>query len=199
MTYAANFQPSRATIKPYFDALVPAYRTYCTTVSVRSMALAIETCAYVSWLCDATKPANVCDLGSGFSSYVLRRYADQADHPVNVVSVDDDDGWLDKTATFCDQNVETLGEFLSGVEWLELDGFDVVVHDYAAGPLREEYADLAATRLSGTGAVVFDDAQNPGHHHRFAEVCERHGLTLLDIYHQTVDEIGRYAAIGVGL
>lgn len=188
-------QPPRAEILPYFERLKPAYQTYCQGVSVRSMALSIETCAYVWWLCDTVRARRVADLGSGFSSYVLRAYAaDAAYQPVQVDSVDSDRGWLTATRDFCRTQDQPDGGFMLGPKWAGSDThYDVVVNDYDSGPTREAFADLAAQKLTAAGVVVFDDAQNADHHHNMAEVCIHHGLTLLDLYHQTVDELGRFA------
>jgi hypothetical protein len=56
---AVNLQPSRGEVLPFFERLVPAYREYCTSVSKRSMALSIESAAYLWWVCDQVKARSV--------------------------------------------------------------------------------------------------------------------------------------------
>jgi hypothetical protein len=166
---AMTLQPSRDDIRPYFERLVPAYREYCLTVSKRSMALSIETCAYLWWLCVHLDAKAVADLGSGFSSYVLRLYASESGHTVRVASVDDNDEWLDKSERF--------------------------IHDYAAGDIRNEWMTVAVEHRAPSGVVVFDDAQNHNHHFNMAAAARQAGLRLYDVYEQTVDEVGRYGAM----
>lgn len=193
-------QPPRADILPYFEKLVPEYRTYCTTTSRRAMALSIETCAYVWWLCEFKQARVVADLGSGFSSYMLRRYAAEADHEVVVHSVDSDPWWLQKSATFSEVHGMSTDGFVTGDEWLRYRAsYDVVLNDYDKGRVREAFAEHGVDRLGPAGVIVFDDAQNREHHHHMANLCREKGFTLLDVYHQTVDEIGRFASAGARL
>lgn len=191
------YQPPRVDILPYFERLVPAYRRYCETVSKRSMAMSIESCAYLWWLCDLKGARNVCDLGSGFTSYTLRQYAEAADHDVTVTSVDSDEEWLARSAEFCGNP----DGFVVGLDWArhQIGPYDVIVNDYSGGVARDQFATLAASRVAYRGAVMFDDAHHAGHHDHMAEVCIGYDLTFLDIYHQTVDEVGRFAALGARL
>jgi len=192
-------QPHRADILPYFERLKPEYQQYCETVSRRAMALSIEACSYLWWVCVTLRARNVADLGSGFSSYVLSRYAAEADYPVRVDSVDSDPEWLENTRRFCTGHGGT-GSFMLGPDWERTDHrYDVIINDYDRGAVREQFAAIAANRLTPAGVVMFDDAQNSSHHHDAAVVCGMAGLTLLDLYHQTVDEIGRFALIGARL
>lgn len=193
-------QPQRGEVLPYFTRLTAEYRTYCETVSSRGMALSIESCSYLWWLCDTMQARQVADLGSGFSSYVLRLYAADAAHDVIVDSVDSDAGWLENTRRFCEANGQTAGGFLTGPEWERTDRrYDVIINDYANGATRERFAGIAASRLTPAGALMFDDIQNADHHNNAGVVCISEGLTLLDIHHQTVDEVGRFAGIGARL
>ena len=69
------------------------YRRYTTTVSPPNHALSLATAAYMLHLCRAISARRVLDLGSGFSSWVLRHHAETASNPVDVVSVDTDEDW----------------------------------------------------------------------------------------------------------
>jgi len=192
-------QPHRSEVLTYFERLVPEYRAYCVSVSKRSMALSIESCAYLWYLCDTIKARNVVDLGSGFSSYVLARYAAEADYPVRVDSVDSDPEWLDKTRRFCESH-GGVGSFMLGEVWEQTDRrYDVIINDYGRGAVREQMAAIAVRRLTPAGVIMFDDAPNSSHRHDAARVCGEAGLALLDLYHQTVDEVGRFALLGARL
>src|SRR3954454_24674549 len=79
------------------------HQEYIQSVSTAGMAVSLETAVYLLHLCRATSDTSVLDLGSGFSSYVLRRYAAEAGHAVQVPSVDDDAHWPERPAEFLRQ------------------------------------------------------------------------------------------------
>ena len=81
--------------------LEPIYTLYVNTVSSFQMALSLESAALVWALCDERRPAKIVDLGSGFSSFVLRHWAKVSGREVEVWSVDDDAEWLQKSKEFC--------------------------------------------------------------------------------------------------
>ena len=134
------------------------YRRYTTTVSAPNHALSLATAAYMLHLCRAISARRVLDLGSGFSSWVLRHHAETASNPVDVVSVDTDEDWLAKTSDY-------LGTVAGLVTWDEFTSqtwapFDLVLHDLAGGSLRETAATLACDLVAPDGVIVFDDVSD---------------------------------------
>lgn len=166
-------------------ALIPAYVDYCRTVSRRSMAVSLET---------NRQARTVADFGSGWSSYVLRRYA-RTFGGVTVVSVDDDPAWLHRTEQFlvkrwCDtDNLVLWGEYAA-------TGFDVVLHDFSSGELRESSMPVAAEALNEGGLIMFDDAQHEGHRAAMEAVCDAYELEMVDVRRWTEDAVNRYALVG---
>ena len=194
---ALMLQPSRDELVPICEDLWDVYKEYCLTISRRGMALSIETCSYALWLCETMGATRVADIGSGFTSYALRRYAAGNDG-VTVVSVDDNPHWLKQTAQFLRDRDLPATNLYGPEPWAATDlRFDLIVYDYASGGIREAGMAEACDKLSDTGVILFDDAQHAGHHHQMAAACRDAGLQLLDVFHQTVDEVGRYAALGV--
>ena len=194
---AVILQPSRDEITPICQDLWDVYKGYCLTISRRSMALSIETCSFALWLCEATRATRVADIGSGFTSYVLRRYAADRDD-ITVVSVDDNPHWLKQTAQFLRDHDLPATNLYGPEQWAAADlRFDLIVYDYASGNIREAGMAEACAKLSDTGVILFDDAQHAGHHHQMAAACREAGMQLLDVFHQTVDETGRFATLGV--
>lgn len=193
-----NLQPDRDSMFPGFERLYPDYKDYCLSVSRRLYALSIETCAYIWWLCHELKPSKVCDLGSGFSSYVLRRYATTCGHHVDFCSVEDDARWRDRTLGFLRRQNLPSGNVFDPETWMAVDDrYDLIVYDFSGGQARNDWMLPAVQHLTVDGVAVLDDAQNVLHHLRMGEVCIETGRTLLDCFHQTVDDVGRYASVAV--
>lgn len=184
------------TTPPFHAELVDAYVDYCRRVSRRSMAINIETAAYLWWTCVEKGATRVLDLGSGFSSYVLRRYAESAG--AMVTSVDDDPFWLDQTAQFLKKHGFPEYGLMTWDDWIGTDDiYDVIVHDFSRGADREKSMWTAAERLAPGGVLIFDDANNAGHRAEMGRVAAAHGFELRDIRDETVDTIGRHALLAI--
>jgi predicted O-methyltransferase YrrM len=131
---------------------------YFSTVSMESMALSLESAALVTVLCRSLKPKRVVDLGSGFSSLVIRLAAPDA----QLFSVDHSSWWLDATRRYLEANdvdsdgLFTWDEFRSSGE----TDFDLVIHDMGSTfTLRGEVLPevLQLPRLGGW--LLIDDLQ----------------------------------------
>lgn len=181
-------RPSLADLVPFREVLVPPYVDYCQTVSRRSMAISIETATYLAWVCATRSPGRTCDLGSGFTSLVLRLF------PAPAVSVDDDPVWLDRTRGFLARNGVSVDGLVGWDQWQEdTDSYDVIVHDFARGDLRNSSMWLAAERLNPGGVLIFDDAQHEGHGAEMRKVADHYGFEPVEIRALTVDMVKRFA------
>lgn len=182
-------------LRRWQDALADAHAEYVATMSVANMAASLETCAYIAYLCDTVQPRRVVDVGSGFSSYVLRRYAAN-DPAVSVVSVDHDQDWLAKTREFLASHDLPANDLLSWDEFVAApDGYDLAFHDYAHGDLREATMPDVVTRVKPGGLIVFDDAQHSGHRRAMAEAVDKRDTYSLRRW--TLDDIGRYSLVAI--
>lgn len=159
------------------------YTRYLSEVSVDYMAASLELCHFLASLCESLQPQTILDLGSGFSSFVFRRY------PVQVVSVDDDAEWLTKTEIFlkqCGVSTDHLIH-LDEMDWTRR--FDLVFHDIGVDPLRKQLLPnaVASTRLGGL--LILDDAHFWGYNQLISNVarCPRYSLR-----HWTEDKYGRF-------
>jgi SAM-dependent methyltransferase len=162
------------------------------------MAMSIESTTYLWWLCDRVKACQVCDLGSGFTSYTLRAYAMLADWPVTVTSVDDSPEWLDQTRRFLARHDMPTTGLVAWDVWAESPHkFDVIVHDLAKGALREQSMWTAADALAAGGMILFDDAHNNTHAAVMHAVAAAHGMALADIRQWTTDEVHRFSLLAV--
>ena len=177
------------------EALRSLYDRYVAQVSSADMAVSWESARYLRQLCDTLGPTRVLDLGSGFSSLVLRHYASSAEHAVTVVSVDDDPRWLDRTRDFLDEHGYSEGELRLWSDFANAPGepFDVVFHDLAGGALRETAMAVAVRCLSRHGVIVFDDAHHLGHRRAARRAARDARLATYSLHRWTRDGIGRFA------
>src|SRR5437870_128740 len=56
----------------YERRLLPYYREYVSMISSETMCISLELASFLLAICDFCRPRRVVDLGSGFSSVVLR-------------------------------------------------------------------------------------------------------------------------------
>lgn len=183
------------------NGLFPAYASYCKDVSPRAHALALETCTFAYWLCSTRYAKTPADFGSGFSSYVLRRYAKSvrgAGTQTQVTSVDTDQGWLDKTGEFLRRYRYPVSGLMMWDEWLAGDSqHDLIVYDMANGDTREAGMPIVVERLESGGMILFDDAHHTSHCAAMVATADRFGLELLDVREATLDIAGRFALAAI--
>ena len=176
-------------------ALIGAYQRYTHTISTPVMALSLELAGTLDALCRLLQARFVADLGSGFSSYVLRRYASEAG--AAVVSVDADSEWLARTREFLELEGLSTDELM---RWEELAisqyrQFDFVLDDL--GDLRrriDTISDVLDLVRPG-GFVVFDDFHKPKVRSAVLQACRAGGHEALSLRAMTLDDFGRYGCL----
>ena len=179
------------------DKLQPYHQRYTKDVSFSSMAISLKLAIFLDVICNMIKPKAILDLGSGFSSFVFRRYAaDAASKPITC-SVDDSPEWLQKTRDFLlSHNTDTENLFLWD-SFVENNNtiFDFILHDLSAGEKRNATLNKALKFLKPGGVIVLDDAHSPVHDTYMK--CRLRELNYkyytLDSF--TRDETGRYALL----
>ena len=174
------------------EELRPTHAAYVSTVSTAEMAVSLETAAYLLWLCRTREPASIADLGSGYSSFVLRQHADHKG--VRVVSADGDQRWLEKSRRFIRE--QGLGDS-DMVHWADLAGgkFDLVSHDLGSQEFRSQTAMQAFDLLASGGVMVIDDVHNVELWGRGRRAAVSHGRRWASLYRETLDHFGRFAAL----
>jgi predicted O-methyltransferase YrrM len=189
--------PTRPHIAPYAQRVWDEYIDYGRIVTKRGMAINVWAAGLLWWACDQVKAKAVCDLGSGFTSYIAARYA--ADNPgVTVASVDDEVHWLGRTEMFLRRHRQSTAGLMHWSGWqASTDTYDVIVHDFNCGETRNATMWTAAERLNPGGILIFDDAHHHLHHAEMRKVCEAHDWVLVPLYEATRDETERFAAIAV--
>ena len=180
----------------YRRELEPMYRDYLG-VSSEEMAISLQTAAFLAALCEHLTPDSIIDLGSGFSSAVVRRFAATCAGDVPVVSVDDSPEWLEATARFLrahqlpDNDLVTWAEVLASPP----TPAQLVVHDLGPMALRAQALGDVSRLTAPGGITVFDDMHHYGDLVR-ARAPELGYEAVLSARTYTLDLLTRYAAIG---
>jgi predicted O-methyltransferase YrrM len=185
--------PTLEDLRPLTKALAPDLAVYRDTVSDAAWAISLETAALIEWACDRNDPVTVCDLGSGFTSYVLRKYA--VGRGVVCMSVDTSPKWIAKTETFLKSHDLDTTNVIFWDKWrVRSDLYDLIVVDLEYGELRNDAIRSAPSRLNPGGVVIFDDSQNSDHLAAMLQAASDHGLTL-DVLGNLEDDLGRFPAV----
>ena len=175
------------------------HSVYVSSVSSESMAVSLETAAMLHAICDRVAPKLILDLGSGFSSYILRRYAAKVGHGCHVVSIDDSSEWLEKSREYVqekgldDNNMSHLSEFSLKDQ---RGRFDLVFHDIGNMKTRRRLLKGAWQSLRNSGLILLDDCHKVRYRSDVVQVSQDLNAELRFVKEQTTDRFGRYAAIG---
>lgn len=174
--------------------LKPYYEQYITHVSRADMAMSLELAAFVFALCVKKGYKNLLDLGSGFSSFVYRLYASEQ-VGVQVLSVDDDAQWLEKTKSYLRQHgllgagMLTLDQFLQQ----PVTKFDCVLHDLNFVEVRINYVQHVLDATANSGVLILDDVHKPDYLYLVLDMLKQKSISIYDLKPVTLDSYNRYA------
>lgn len=196
----ARLRPTEDEFQAAHDELEAAYTEYVTSVSVPEHAMSLRAAAFLLCVCRRTKARRVCDLGSGFSSYVLALYAQQAGHRVDVHSVDHDQAWLARTETFLVNH--GVRSWVRLWEWPAFHAedhawFDVIFHDLAGGDVREDAMPWVCANLASNGVAIFDDMHHYGHCTAMLAAAADFELATYSLHQWTLDTEWRFGMMAV--
>jgi predicted O-methyltransferase YrrM len=145
-------------------------------------------------LCKANQYNRLLDLGSGFSSYALRLYAKETSG-VEVLSVDDDVRWLEKTKDFLAAHsldttgLMTLEQFASR----DQGGFDCILHDLNFVEERIKYVQRLLPMVRPRGLILLDDVHKPDYMLGALEILSLAPGKVYSLSPATLDRYGRYS------
>ncbi|MFW9843136.1 MAG: hypothetical protein ACFFEV_01025 [Candidatus Thorarchaeota archaeon] len=182
---------------PIKEKLEPIYQNYISTISTDVMALSLQASVFMSVLCKITKPKNILDLGSGFSSATFRIYAETVDSKPDIWSIDDSPEWLGKTGEFLTSHNLEVGNLLTWEEFLSQnqDTFDFVLHDMGTMKTREALVPEILSLVSEKGIVFLDDIHKNNYRKSAKRVVKERGLIYHNLKYYTVDKFNRYCAL----
>lgn len=159
-------------------------------------AMGWESARYLERMLPEWKPSTVLDLGSGFTSVVLRRYMAAAKPQPLVVTVEQHPTFLEFTKRDCAR----FG--LPSGQWYLLDefkhkpaGFELVVLDLAGTDSRVELFPQVHEWLVRGGRLVLDDWHMAHYREGMEPLLRERGYILTTLETETLDEFGRYLAV----
>lgn len=145
----------------------------------------------VQLLKDLPENSTLVDLGSGWSSFLLRKF-----HPTaKVWSVDTDEGWMKKSIDFCvKQGVHNDGfVMLSKAKKLIVPGnAEFVLHDMGNRGVRQQELEWAVRLAKPGGIVLVDDMHKDDLRENVNQGLKKLGLSAVPV-DIAKDHIGRYA------
>jgi predicted O-methyltransferase YrrM len=175
--------------------LAAEHARYCREVSSDRMAASLELSVFLRHWCATRDPARAIDLGSGFTSYVLRRHRAEDGDRCEIWSVDDDPAWLERARAFVASHHLDVQHMVSWREFRSArpHAFDLVVHDAGSMTFRAETLDAALDLAAPAGLVVLDDVHKSDYRAVVLERLAARGLSFLSLRDALRDRYGRYA------
>lgn len=178
-------------------AIRPKYEQYVKEVSTPDMAVSLRTAVFLWVLCEGLKPKRILDLGSGFSSFILRFYA-ASKNDVAVWSVDNSTEWLYRTqASLVSHNLSTARLMLWDQFERDSSGrFDFIFHDLGNMDLRRRSLHLVLKLgEEGYGIVLLDDMHKNSYSEYVRDSLSHYSCRYFDLTPYTLDEFGRYCGL----
>ncbi len=168
-----------------------------TTGTNAEMAASIELCRFLVRWCEASRPGRIADLGSGITSWTLRTWRDAECPPCEVISVDDNPTWLDRSREFSATAGTGEDGFLTWDQFLEgpavETSFDLVVYDFGSVRDRASLMQQAFDLVAPGGAIVCDDIQKARIWRAARTAARRSRFSGQSRREETVDSEGRFA------
>jgi predicted O-methyltransferase YrrM len=169
---------------------------YITNISIGNSAASLEVSSFLDAFIRVKGSKRIVDLGSGFSSYVLRKYMSES-VDVEVWSVDSDKNWLNKTHDFLlkkNLNAEhlcTWDEFVTSIN----GKFDLIFLDVRPVKRRVDNLKLLYDSLSKDGVLVIDDVHKDHLRLPMLRYFNHNPGELVNLKKITIDNLGRYSAL----
>lgn len=178
--------------------LEPTFLEYISTISEEAHAMSLEQAAFLLNLCKSMNPKSVVDLGSGFSSYVLRFYSRTS--PIEVYSVDDNAIWLEKSKHFLqaynldiDRMILAEDYFTDPIKSVP----DLIYYDLGNMETRKYYLSkvLDFFSVNRDTLLIIDDIHKTDFRNYAIKTLKERSLTFYNLKKSTGDKFGRHALL----
>jgi predicted O-methyltransferase YrrM len=164
----------------YRGRLQRAYQDYTSRISPDPIAISLELATFLAVICARCRPRNILDLGSGFSSFVFRTYAEELQPQTLVCSVDHSSIWLNTTRGFLHErglDCRGLLTWEAFVAVTERPRFDLILQDMSDLETRRRQLDTIIEACNPTGMIVIDDMHVPAYRRAILDDLDRHRLS----------------------
>jgi len=169
------------------------HEDYTNRVSSKSACISLETSIFLWNLCDALQPKIAVDTGSGFSSYILRKWSTNKN--CSVYSFDDNAFWLNKSVEYCALNNVSIQNFLLWQDVSQdITNVDILIHDLGNMTLRANTLEKVYDMMSKNGTIVLDDLHKNQYFQESTRFFNSKGHSILEIK-ETYDSFGRFVGI----
>ncbi len=176
-------------------ALAATHQDYVTRVSSEDMALSLQTGVLLQILCSVLHPRSVLDVGSGFSSFVLRQERARRDNGLRVLSLDTDADWLERSRAYVREQGLDDDSFALW-DAAQEEPFDLVLFDVERPPQRNAFLMPMLRKFCRPGtAVLLDDLHMSGFRVFALETLLGFSYGHVDCRSYTMDRFGRYASL----
>lgn len=170
------------------DEVKNMYNFYTSRISPDSWAVSWEFSEWLwGYLTENPQHESALDLGSGWTSYLLRVHP----HDLEVQSVDTDLDWAKKTSSFLDE----FGRESTVLPWKDeaIQPADVVIYD-CGSPDRAQHLDYVASLVTPLGVMVIDDVHRTYYAAQVLDWAKDSGWVVEPLA-LTRDGYGRMAAL----
>lgn len=180
----------------YHEHILGAYTRYIKEVSSFQMAASLECCGFLMAAYDYLKPRNILDLGSGISSFVLRKFKHDNGLYTDIWSVDTDEHWLEKSKNFsASRGLDAENFYLWTDIEHKLKPFDLIFFDMDKSQNRGKYYDTVFRNCAEEGCVVIvDDYHKEVIRSAVEPMVEKYGFKTRKLKSLT-DKLRRYQMV----
>jgi hypothetical protein len=181
--------------KKIIEELKNTHNKYIAEISSPDMAISFELAQYLFIHCIHFKPNKIIDLGSGFSSFIFLSYKSLMNPDCNIISIDDDTNWLNKTKVFLMENKLPVDNLFSLNEVKEelIQDADLIFYDLNFVQKRMILFDYFFKNLSKNGILICDDAHKI-EYLRFLKIkSQEYKSGLFHLKHYTLDTFERFS------
>lgn len=171
---------------------------YNKNISNGRYPISLKLANYLYKLCWQIQPEIILDHGTGFSSFVFRKYALMSWRDVKIYSVDTKQTWLDKSKGFVRQCGLTPSYFYLWPEFISAGlknlKFDLILED-SDFTTRIKNLPGILDMLDKNGHLIVDDANLDRCHSGLVKLWKRKGNIIVKHLKVTGDSMNRHAAL----
>jgi predicted O-methyltransferase YrrM len=180
----------------YLDEKLELHVTDSHRYRGRQTAIGVPTAVWLWTWIKTFRPRSILELGTGFSTYVIRECLAHYDIPCSVYSVDLTSRWNKVTWAECERLGLSADIFMhyAAFKQKKREPFDLVFLDVEDTKTRLKMVNEVVGWVAENGTLVLDDYHMEHYGPRIKVLLETHGFFVTPHQSTTTDEFGRYIA-----